>query len=333
MQEKSYKALFVREAGEGEFIREIQSRKISDLPDNDTLIKVHYSGLNYKDALSASGNKGVTKAYPHQPGIDASGIVEECLSDGFKAGDEVLVTGYDLGMNTDGGFGEYIRVPSEWVVPKPASLTLEECMVLGTAGFTAALGIDRMLRMGQDPKNGPVVVTGASGGVGSLVVAILSKIGFDVLASTGKQDAHDYLKELGAREIIGREEVDDQSGRPLLKPKWAGGFDTVGGNILDTLLKACSVHGSIASCGNALSYKLNTTVFPFILNGVNLLGVNSATCPMPHRRELWDKLAGEWKVDQLHAIRKLISLEELDHYIGEILQGKVVGRRVVSYKL
>jgi putative YhdH/YhfP family quinone oxidoreductase len=294
---------------------------------------VHYSGLNYKDALSASGNRGVTRRYPHQPGIDASGIVEECNTGTFKAGDEVLVTGYDLGMNTDGGFGEYIRVPSEWVVPKPGNLDLEECMIYGTAGFTAALGIDRMLRMGQDPAAGPIVVTGASGGVGSMAVSILSKIGFDVLASTGKEEAADYLKELGAKDIIPREDVDDQSGRPLLRPKWAGGFDTVGGNILDTLLKACSVHGNIASCGNALSFKLQTTVFPFILNGVNLLGVNSATCPMQHRKQLWNKLAGEWKAEQLDLIKKVIALEELEENIQLILRGGVKGRVVISYKL
>jgi putative YhdH/YhfP family quinone oxidoreductase len=234
-------------------------------------------------------------------------------------------------MNTDGGFGEYIRVPSEWIVPKPPGLTLEECMVYGTAGFTAALGIDRMLKMGQDPKAGPVVVTGASGGVGSMAVSILSSLGFEVLAATGKKDAHDYLMQLGAKEIIGREEVDDQSGRALLRPKWAGGFDTVGGNILDTLLKACSVHGCIASCGNALSFKLETTVFPFILNGVNLLGVNSATCPMPHRKQLWDKLSGDWKVKHLDLIKKLVSLNELEENIALILRGGVKGRVVMSF--
>ncbi len=333
MEEQMFKALFVEERDKGIFKREVISRRINDLPENDVLIKVHYSGLNYKDALSATGNKGVTRSYPHTPGIDASGIVEESGNNAFRIGDEVLVTGYDLGMNTDGGFGEYIRVPAEWLVPKPANLTLEECMVLGTAGFTAALGIDRMLKMGQKPEDGPLVVTGATGGVGSMAVAILAKIGFDVIAATGKKDVMGYLQTLGAKEVIGRVEVDDQSGRPLLKPKWAGGFDTVGGNILNTLLKACSVHGCIASCGNALSYKLETTIFPFILNGVNLLGVNSATCPMNHRKDLWEKLSGEWKVDQLDTIKKLVSLDDLNHYIDEILQGKIVGRIVISYKL
>ena len=243
MQDKEYNALLVSEVSEREFERKIVKRKISDLPENDTLIRVQYTGLNYKDALSSTGNKGVTRKYPHQPGIDASGVVEQCGSNEFIPGDEVLVTGYDLGMNTDGGFGEYIRVPSGWVVRKPASLSLEDCMIYGTAGFTAALGIDRMLRMGQDPEAGPVVVTGATGGVGSMAVAILSKIGFEVLAATGKEDARNYLLDLGAKEVVGRDEVDDQSGRPLLRPKWAGGFDTVGGNILDTVLKACNVHG------------------------------------------------------------------------------------------
>jgi putative YhdH/YhfP family quinone oxidoreductase len=328
--EKTFKALLASESGDGKFKRDIVIREIRDLPENDTLIRVHFSGLNYKDALSASGNRGVTRNYPHQPGIDASGIVEECKTGLFQPGDEVLVTGYDLGMNTDGGFGEYIRVPSEWVVSRPENLNLEECMIYGTAGFTAALGIDRMLRMGQDPKAGPVVVTGASGGVGSMAVSILSGIGYDVLAATGKTDAHDYLKELGAKEILPREDVDDQSGRPLLRPKWAGAFDTVGGNILDTLLKACSVHGNVASCGNALSFKLQTTVFPFILNGVNLLGVNSATCPMQHRKQLWNKLSGEWKVKKLDLIKKIVTLDELEDNIELILRGGLMGRVVIG---
>jgi alcohol dehydrogenase len=330
MKSKLFKALVVREKDDRVFVREFERKEIMDLPDNDVLIRVRYSGLNYKDALSATGNKGVTKHYPHTPGIDASGVVEESRNELIKPGDEVLVTGYDLGMNTDGGLGEYIRVPGEWVVPKPQDLTLKECMIYGTAGFTASLGIHKMLQMGQDPGDGEVVVTGASGGVGSLAVAILNRIGFDVIASTGKTDAHVYLENIGASRIIGREAVDDQSGKPLLKCQWAGAFDTVGGNVLATLLKACARHGNIASCGNVLSYKLETTVFPFILNGVNLLGVDSATCPMPLRKELWQKLSGEWKTDKLDQIAKFVKPDELNPYIDKILQGKIIGRIIVE---
>lgn len=330
MEDKKFRALIARES-DGKFVRNIEERNISDLPLNDVLIRVQFSGLNYKDALSATGNKGVTRNYPFQPGIDASGIVEESASPLVNPGDEVLVTGYDLGMNTDGGFGEYIRVPGEWVVPRPSGLTLRDCMIYGTAGFTAALGIDKMLRMGQSPEDGKILVTGASGGVGSLVLGILSRLGFEVIAATGKADAHEYLKELGASEIIGRESVDDQSGKFLIKPQWAGAFDTVGGNTLNTVLKACRVHGSVATAGNARSFKLDTTVFPFILNGVNLLGVNSATCPMDHRKELWDKLAGKWRVSNLEKIGHAMKLEELDHYIGEILLGRTMGRMVLEY--
>ncbi len=330
MEEKLFRALIARET-DGKFTRNIEERSINDLPPNNVLIKVQYSGLNYKDALSATGNKGVTRKYPFQPGIDASGTVEKSESPLFNKGDEVLVTGYDLGMNTDGGFGEYIRVPGEWVVPRPSALTLRDCMVYGTAGFTAALGIDKMLRMGQKPDDGRILVTGASGGVGSLVVGIFSRLGFEVVAATGKADAYDYLKELGASEVIEREEVNDESGKFLLKPQWAGAYDTVGGNTLNTVLKACKVHGSVVTAGNARSFKLETTVFPFILNGVNLLGVNSATCPMDHRKDLWDKLAGKWRVSNLEKIGHSMKLEELDHYIEEILKGKIMGRMVLEY--
>ncbi|MBU2649324.1 MAG: YhdH/YhfP family quinone oxidoreductase [Bacteroidetes bacterium] len=330
MEDKKFRALMVREQ-DGGFVRKIEERSISELPDHEVLIRVLFSGLNYKDALSATGNKGVTRTYPFQPGIDASGIVEASKSPLFNKGDEVLVTGYDLGMNTDGGFGEYIRVPGDWVVPRPSGLTLRECMIYGTAGFTVALGVDKMLRMGQKPEDGDILVTGASGGVGSIAVAVLSRLGFNVIAATGKQDAHDYLKSLGAKRIIDREEVDDTSGRLLLKPMWAGAYDTVGGNILNTVLRACKVHGSVATAGNALSFKLDTTVFPFILNGVNLLGVNSATCPMDHRRELWDKLAGKWRISHMDKIAQPMKPEELDHYIDEIIKGRIMGRMLLEY--
>ena len=296
------------------------------------LIKVLYSSLNYKDALSASGNKGVTKRYPHTPGIDASGIVVSSISHQFAPGDEVIVTGYDLGMNTEGGFGEFINVPAEWVVPKPEGLTFEESMILGTAGFTAGLAAYHLIRCGQKPEDGRILVTGATGGVGSLAISILAANGFEVIASTGKTDKHDYLKKMGATEIIDRAETDDKSGKALLRPRWAGAIDTVGGNILASVLKACTEHGNIAICGNVASPLLNTTVFPFILNGVNLLGVNSATTPMALRKDIWMKLAGEWKPEQLELMSEIVTLEDMESRINAILKGEICGRVVLRHE-
>ncbi|MGB4205708.1 MAG: YhdH/YhfP family quinone oxidoreductase [Bacteroidales bacterium] len=332
MNTLDFKALLVSEKPNGTFIQEVVKRKITDLPDNELLIKVNYSSLNYKDALSASGHKGVSKFYPHTPGIDASGLVTFSRDKRFKPGDEVIVTGYDLGMNTPGGFAEYISVPGDWVVPLPQGLSLKEAMMLGTAGFTAAYALHKLIERGQKPENGPVLVTGATGGVGSLAVALLSKAGFEVIAATGKPDSADYLKALGATQITDRNEVNDTSGKPLMKPKWAGAIDTVGGNVLATVLKACQKHGNVAAMGNVLSVELHTTVFPFILNGINLLGVDSATCPMSIRQELWKKLGNEWKPDKLEMIASQCYLEDLPEYISKILKGKMEGRKLVVIK-
>jgi putative YhdH/YhfP family quinone oxidoreductase len=332
MTEKVFSALWITEEPDGSFRKEVTQRHTADLPQNGVLIKVSFSSLNYKDALSAIGNKGVTRRYPHTPGIDAAGIIAESNSTEFMPGDLVIVTGYDLGMNTMGGFGEYINVPAEWVVPLPAGLTLKESMILGTAGFTAALAIHHLLRCGQKPSDGPLLVTGATGGVGSLSTAIASKLGFEVTASTGKTSETEYLINLGATSVIPRPEVDDQSGRMLLRPQWAGAIDTVGGNTLATILKATKPHGNVACCGNVASPLLNTSVFPFILNGVNLLGVNSATTPMPLRRSLWEKLAREWKPDLLKIKTTFCGLEGLVRHIDEILDGKITGRIVVRHE-
>ncbi|MEM6299920.1 MAG: YhdH/YhfP family quinone oxidoreductase, partial [Bacteroidota bacterium] len=227
----TFKALRVHEQTDGTFSRQIESRSTDDLPEGEVLIRVHFAGLNYKDALSATGNKGVTRKFPHTPGIDAAGVVEESNHSDFKAGDEVIVTSYDLGMNTDGGFAEYIRVPAEWVVPKPNTLSLSESMILGTAGFTAGLSLWKMLQNDQNPEAGKILVTGATGGVGSFAVGICAKAGFEVIASTGKSEATEYLKKLGATEVVGRDYAHDDSKRPLLKPLWAGVIDTVGGEV------------------------------------------------------------------------------------------------------
>jgi putative YhdH/YhfP family quinone oxidoreductase len=298
------------------------------------VIKVAYSSLNFKDALSATGAPGVTKHYPHVPGIDAAGTVAASHSDKFHVNDNVLVTGYDLGSNRDGGYAEFIRVPSDWVVPLPQSLSLKESMILGTAGFTAALCVQALKRSGVKPHQGDIVVTGATGGVGSIAVALLTKEGYRVAASTGKTDADadDFLKNLGAVKIIYRSELNDQSGRPLLESRFAGAVDTVGGNTLTTALKSIKLHGSVAACGVVAGPKLDLTVFPFILRGVSLLGVDSAQCPMEQRLETWRKLASEWKLDILTSISQTISLEQLDQYVPAILNGKIRGRIVVSLK-
>jgi acrylyl-CoA reductase (NADPH) len=330
---QSFQALRIYEPSPSVFELRIESCNLDILPQGEVLIKVQHSSLNYKDALSASGNKGVTRRYPHTPGIDAAGIVEQSLSPAFMPGDEVIVTGYDLGMNTPGGFGGYIRVPAEWVVPKPANLTLRESMIYGTAGFTAALALRRLQQNGQKPESGPILVTGATGGVGCLSIALLHKAGYEVIASTGKTNETENLKSLGAKEVIGRAEVDDQSGKALLRGRWAGAIDTVGGNTLATVLKSCYVHGSVACCGNVSSPELHTTVYPFILNGVSLLGVNSATCPMEERIEIWKLLASEWNVQLPNAYIHDTSLEDMPKWIDLILKGSLRGRVVLDHSL
>jgi acrylyl-CoA reductase (NADPH) len=325
-----FRALVVEEIGENKFARTIKERTINDLPAGDVLIRVHYSSLNYKDALSASGNKGVTKNYPHTPGIDASGIVEESGSDDLKPGDEVLVTGYDLGANTSGGYGEYIRVPSDWVVKLPKGLSLRESMVYGTAGFTAALSVYKIAEHGVNPAMGEVLVTGATGGVGSMAAGILAKSGYHVVASTGKSDQKQYLTDLGVKEVIGREDVKDSSGRPLLKARWAGVVDTVGGEILATAIKSAKQHGVVTCCGNVASADLPINVYPFILRGVSLIGIDSAYCPMDIRKKVWDKIADEWKIENLDIVSTEVSLGGLDKHIELILQGKGKGRVVVN---
>ena len=327
-----FKALWVTETKSGTFERAIVDRLIDDLPNGEIVIRVHYSSLNYKDALSATGNKGITRAFPHTPGIDAAGVVEISRNELFAVGDEVLVTGYDLGMNTCGGFGQYIRVPANWVVKKPAHYTLKECMIIGTAGFTAACAAYKMELMKLNPGAGPIVVTGATGGVGSMAISILSKAGYEVIAVSGKSNALEYVQHLGAARMEDRSFVNDTSKKVLLKPKWAGAVDTVGGNTLATLLKGCQPEGCVVSTGLVSSPELDTTVYPFILNGINLLGIGSAETPMITRLIIWEKLSTDWNIkDKLSAIVKEVSLDELNTtYIDSILQGKIMGRIVVN---
>lgn len=330
MSDKTFRAMVVSESEDGTFKREITEKSMADLPDGEVLINVGYSSLNYKDALSATGNKGVTRKYPHTPGVDAAGVVVETVSDRFQPGEEVIVTGFDLGMNTSGGYGRYIRIPADWVVKRPENLSLQESMVYGTAGFTAALSVFKLTGNGVTPDQGEVLVTGAPGGVGSIALSILVKTGFQVVAVNGLVDAKDYLMELGAKDVITIEEATDTSGRPLVKGRWAGVIDTLGGEILATAIKSVKYGGSVTCCGNVASPDLNTNVFPFILRGVSLLGIDSVNCPWPVRSQIWQKLSTDWRLDHLDRLTSEISLDDLDERIDLILAGKHQGRAIVN---
>ena len=326
---QNFKAMVVSETAEKTFVREIKQKALSDLPAGELIIEVKYSSLNYKDALSATGNKGVTRKYPHTPGIDAAGVIVDSTTRMFSAGEQVTVTGFDLGMNTSGGFAQYISVPALWAAKLPQSLSLRDSMGYGTAGLTAALCIIRLMASGLTKEAGEVLVTGATGGVGCIAVAILAKLGFNVVAATGKEGEKEFLTQLGATTIISREEANDTSGRPLQKGRWAGVVDTVGGNILATALKPAKYGGLAAACGNAMSADLNVSVFPFILRGVSLLGVDSVEIPMRARQMAWTKLAGEWSID-LSKIVSECSLAELEPKIELILKGGMRGRVVID---
>ena len=323
MEDKKYKAFFTQETESG-FSNSIESLSIADLEENDLLVKVSYSSLNYKDALSASGNKGVTRTYPHTPGIDAVGEVVKSNSSDFKDGDKIIVTGYDLGMNTYGGFGQYISIPATWAISLPNELSEAEAMSIGTAGLTAGLCVRKLLQNDLTPDSGDVLVTGASGGVGSVAVMVLSKLGFNVVALTGKQDQVDYLESLGASSVIIRSQMEEQ-GKPLQKGIYQGGVDTVGGNILSNFISQTSQRGAITCCGNVASDKLQTSVFPFILRGVTLIGIDSAESLLEVKKEIWNNFSNDWKID-LEKITKEVQLEFLSEEVDKILKGEQIGR-------
>ena len=330
MSDTTFRALVVSKTGEKTYSREVTERTISDLPEGEVLVRVRYSSLNFKDGLSCIGNPGVTRNYPHTPGVDASGEVVGSSDSRFKVGDSVIVTGYDLGMNTSGGFGQYIRVPADWVVPLPEELSFKDAMIYGTAGYTAALSVHALQKYGVTPEQGEIAVTGSTGGVGSVAVGLLAHLGYNVVASTGKKDETEFLQDLGAAEIIGREDVNDESKKPLLRERWAGAVDTVGGTTLASLLKATKRGGAVAATGLVASSDLPTTVFPFILRGVSLLGIDSGFTPTNLRREIWSKLAGVWKFPQLEQLTIDCTLETLDPEIDKILAGGQRGRVVVD---
>ena len=325
----TYNAFVVDEI-EDQFKSSIKSLPLPELQDGFVLIEVLYSSLNYKDALSASGNKGVTKSYPFTPGIDAVGKIRQSKDNNLKEGDEVIVTGYDLGMNTNGGFGEIIHVPSGWVVPLPNNLSMEEAISFGTAGITAAASVDAVLSKIDAPEF-PVAVSGATGGVGSIAVGLLSKLGIDVTAITGKENSSQFLKDLGAKNIILRDDFCSEKIRPLDKTKFSAGVDTVGGEILSRIISQVDRHGVVTCCGNVNSIKLETTVFPFILRGIALQGIDSAESPITYKKYLWDKIASEWQIGYSKSSIKIIKLNELAPEIDKILNGNQQGRVVVKH--
>ena len=309
----------------------IVNATVAELSAGDVLIKASYSSVNYKDALAATGTGKILRRFPLIGGIDVAGVVASSADSRFRAGDEVLVTGYDLGVASDGGYAGYVQVPAGWVVPMPRDLTGFEAMALGTAGFTAGLAIVRLEQNGLRPQNGTVVVTGSTGGVGSIAVASLARLGYDVAAITGKEEAHEYLRELGAREVLSRGTL-EMGTRPLEKARWSGAVDAVGGDMLAWLTRTTDAWGCIASTGLTGGVELHTTVMPFILRGVALIGIDSVSCPMGIRTEVWRRLATDMKPKNLAAIAKEISLDGLPDAFATLLAGKARGRFVVNVR-
>jgi acrylyl-CoA reductase (NADPH) len=326
---ESFACYMVRKGADGRVTANVETITLDDLPAGDVLVRVAYSSLNYKDALACQGHPGVVRTFPHVPGIDCAGTIAESTSSNYRPGDEVLVTGYDLGAGHWGGFAAYVRVPADWIVPLPSGLPVRDAMIYGTAGFTAAQCVDAIVGRGIGPDRGPVVVTGSTGGVGSIAVAILAKLGYEVAAVTRKTEHHDFLRRLGAKAILGRDEVADTTDRPLLPARWAAAVDTVGGQPLATVLRSIDHRGCVAACGLVAGTELEMTVYPFILRGVTLAGIDSAKCPRPERLEMWKKLSGPWHVDQLNDIAHEVTLDELPDRVQQILAGKTVGRTIV----
>lgn len=311
---------------------DIREYSMADLPDGEVTIKVSYSGVNYKDGLSTIPGAGIVSQYPHVPGIDLAGIVVTSSDPSFQEGDEVLVTGYGLGASHPGGFSEYARVPAAWVVPLPSGLTAKAAMAIGTAGFTAALSVHRMEENGLNPGQGPVLVSGATGGVGSWAVSMLAKSGYEVTASTRKSSEIEYLKKLGARETISPSELEAPEGKSLNRERWASAVDPVGGPFLTHILNSVRYGGSVALSGFTGGADLASTVYPFIVRGVNLLGIDSVLCQMEVRRTVWNRIAAEWKPDEelLNAVVHEISLSDLPAAVATVLQGRMRGRSIVK---
>lgn len=323
---RAYRIFEVDGKSQGRFV----DLSLDDLDPGEVVIRVNYSGVNYKDTLAATGAGKVIRRFPCVGGVDASGIVESSSDARFQSGDKVLVTGYEMGVAHDGGFAEYVRVPADWVVPLPLNLSLFEAMALGTAGFTAALAIHRLEQNELTPDKGKVIVTGATGGVSSIAIQMLSQLGYQVVAMTGKDSEHEYLKALGASEILPRKSVELTSSRPLERAQWAGALDSVGGDTLSWLTRSMLQNGAIASYGNAGGLELHTNVFPFILRGVKLLGVDSAATLMPLRKQMWQRLGGDLKPRNFDLFAHTVPFAELEKVFPAMLKGETRGRAVVQ---
>ena len=324
-----FRAFRIYQAG-GKVAGRVETLTLADLTPGEVVLRAAYSSINYKDALGATGAGKILTRFPLVGGVDVAGRVEASTDPHFKEGDPVLATGYDIGVGHDGGYAERVRLPAEWVVPLPEGLSLFEAMALGTAGFTVALCIQRLEDNGQQPESGPIVVTGATGGVGSLAVDILSGLGYEVVALTGKDTEHEYLRGLGARAVLDRKTLDLGS-RPLEKAQWAGAIDNVGGGVLAWLTRTVKPWGNIAAVGLAGGSEIHTTVMPFILRGVSLLGITSAGCPAALRYKLWPRLATDLRPPHLASIvTEVVGLEDLPRVFAAMLEGRVRGRTVVK---
>ena len=329
--DKTFNAITVEEKKNGEFFQSIKQRNIDHLPKQDLLIRVKYSSLNYKDSLSYSGNKGVTKIYPHTPGIDAMGVIEFSKTKEFNEGDKVIVTGYDLGMNTPGGFGEYIRVPKEWVTLLPDNLGDSESMILGTAGITAGLCVNTLLEK-HKIKGKKAVVTGSTGGVGCIAVMLLAKLGAEVTAITGKINSKDFLLSIGAKEVLLRNDYLNSVKKPMSKGSWNMAVDVAGGEMLEGIIASMKYGGTITCCGLVDSPSFTSSVFPFILRGVSLVGIDSAEASIKEKAKIWYNFANHWKLDGIQNISKNVDMYGMINEINTILEGRQVGRIVLKHK-
>ena len=323
-----YKAYLVEE-NNGEYIGSVKELDTPDLQEGRLLIKVKYSSLNYKDALAATGAKGVARSYPFVPGVDVAGVIIESSSDDFIPGDEVIATGYKIGMAEFGGFGEIVHLPSEWVIKLPENLSLYNAMCHGTAGITAAECVNKIIKGGIS-NTLPVLVSGATGGVGSIAVSLLSKLGYEVHAITGKPDENEKLTSMGATKIIARNDFMSEPLKPLDKAVYSSAVDTVGGEMLAKMVSMISNHGIVSCCGNVGGAMFTSSVFPFILRGVQLSGVDSAESPIDLKKELWNLLANEWQID-LNNQTKTVNIKEIDNEIKKILDGGQIGRVVIKH--
>ena len=328
---EKFKAFVVDQDDNGIVSNSYKELTKDDLPEGDVLIKVHYSGINYKDALATQDHNKIVKQYPMVPGIDLAGTIEETNAPGFEVGDKVIVTSYDLGVSHYGGFSEYARVKSEWVIELPEDLTLEEAMIYGTAGYTAGLAIEQLEKSGMSIEGKEVLVRGATGGVGTISLLMLNNLGYDVIASTGRDDAEEKLKKLGAKEVIGR--LPEDNSKPLEKRTWQAAIDPVGGENLPYIVKRLDNNGSVALIGMTGGNNFETTVFPFILRGASIIGLDSVFTPIKLRKRVWRRLAKDLKPQQLHDIKHVISFDEIPKAIDQVINHNNTGRIVIDFNV